>query len=212
MEVKTESGGTFNAAGSGTKGIAIAGLVTGAAALVGNGLLNGIGSCGRNWGCQCGNGQCGSNPVTQSELAGMQALGSVISELEKEKAQRYTDSAVIAQGEKSAAEQRELSKNLIDIGVGLTRIDEQNKCLRSEMAYEKQIVELKIKNLEEKLAGAIALESERRAAGDRGLNCYVNATFVPGKLVMPADSICPQTMPRYNSWVAPTETATTPAA
>lgn len=41
--------------------------------------------------------------------------------------------------------------------------------------------------------------------------CYCNATFVPGKLVMPLDNLCPAAMPRYNDWKAPTE-STTPAA
>ena len=38
--------------------------------------------------------------------------------------------------------------------------------------------------------------------------CYCNATFVPGKLVMPLSSICPEAMQRYNSWTAPTAAAT----
>lgn len=37
---------------------------------------------------------------------------------------------------------------------------------------------------------------------------YANATFVPGALVMPLDSICPQPMPAKNSWTAPTTTTT----
>ena len=37
--------------------------------------------------------------------------------------------------------------------------------------------------------------------------CYVNATFVPGKLVMPLDNICPDAMRRYNTWTAPTTPA-----
>lgn len=55
--------------------------------------------------------------------------------------------------------------------------------------------------------GAIALEAERRDNGDKNIYCYVNSTFVPGKLVMPKDSICPPVMERYNSWVAPTDNA-----
>lgn len=58
---------------------------------------------------------------------------------------------------------------------------------------------------------AIALESERRVAGDQNLMCYVQATYVPGKLVMPREAICPEVMREYNSWVAPTATATAPA-
>lgn len=37
--------------------------------------------------------------------------------------------------------------------------------------------------------------------------CYVNATFVPGVLKMPLQSICPEAMRRYNTWVAPTAQA-----
>ena len=38
--------------------------------------------------------------------------------------------------------------------------------------------------------------------------CYVNGTFVAGKLVMPKDNICPNVMPEFNSWTAPTTTTT----
>lgn len=48
MEVKTENGGTFDAAGKGTTGLSIAGLVTGATALVGGGLLNMLGFANNN--------------------------------------------------------------------------------------------------------------------------------------------------------------------
>lgn len=54
---------------------------------------------------------------------------------------------------------------------------------------------------------AIALEAERRHAADQSIRCYVDATFVPGRLVMPKDSICPEVMPRYNTYTAPTDPA-----
>ena len=38
------------------------------------------------------------------------------------------------------------------------------------------------------------------------MRLYVDATFVPGKLVMPLSSLCPEAMQRYNSWTAPTTT------
>lgn len=49
---------------------------------------------------------------------------------------------------------------------------------------------------------AIALESERRACGDDKLYCYVNGTFVPGKLVMPLASICPPAQPATTTTAA----------
>lgn len=64
------------------------------------------------------------------------------------------------------------------------------------MAKDQEINELKLANVKSELSGAIALESERRTAGDNNLYCYVNSTFVPGKLVMPLASICPEAMPK----------------
>ena len=80
---------------------------------------------------------------------------------------------------------------------------------RDKLDLREEIMSLKISSLEEKLTGAIALEAERRTAGDQNLYGYVNATFVPGKLIMPATSICPSCMPEYNSWTAPTTSTTT---
>ena len=67
-----------------------------------------------------------------------------------------------------------------------------------------------INGAKRELEGGIALEAERRCCGDKSLYEYVNSTFVPGKLVMPSTSVCPQPMPQYNSWTAPTTTTTTP--
>lgn len=67
----------------------------------------------------------------------------------------------------------------------------------------------RISNLERVVAeGAVREEALRGEI--RLLRCQMEGTYVPGKLVMPADAICPEQMPRYNSWVAPT--TTTPAA
>lgn len=66
-----------------------------------------------------------------------------------------------------------------------------------------------INGAKRELEGGIALEAERRCCGDKNLFEYVNGTFVPGKLVMPSSSVCPQPMPQYNSWTAPTTTTTT---
>ena len=54
---------------------------------------------------------------------------------------------------------------------------------------------------------AIALEGERRINGDQSIMCFVQGNYVQGRLVMPASAICPEVMPRYNSYIAPTATA-----
>lgn len=217
MIVKTENGSTFDAAGNGTKGIAIAGLASGATALLReSGLLGNLlgGNCGCNNSWNAVNNRCGGcggvghdHYVTQKEMGYAQALGALESKYEKLLGERYTDATVIAQAEKEAANQKEFYKAFIDTGIGLTRLDEQFRALNEKLELKDRMLDMKIHCVKNELEGAIALESERRQAGDQNLFCYVNATFVPGKLVMPKDSICPAVMPEFNSWTAPTTTA-----
>lgn len=214
MRVKAEDGSTFEAAGRGTTGLSIAGLATGGTALLQNsGLLGNL----LNGGCGCNNGMvagrnCGGvghdHYVTQKEMGYAQALNALEARYEKVLSERYTDAAVIAQAEKDAANQKEFYKAFIDTGIGITKLDEQFKCLNEKLALKDQILDMKIDNVRNELAAAIKLESERRSTGDQNLFCYVNGTFVPGKLVMPKDSICPSVMPEFNSWTAPTNTGT----
>lgn len=58
----------------------------------------------------------------------------------------------------------------------------------------------------ERNAAEAAVREEALRGEIRNLKTYIQGTYVPGKLVMPADAICPEQMPRYNSWVAPTST------
>lgn len=87
-------------------------------------------------------------------------------------------------------------------GVGINTFKE------SLAAMDKRFDEnrARIGNLERLVAeGAVREEAMRGEI--RLLRCQVQGTYVPGKLVMPADAICPEQMPRYNSWVAPTTPA-----
>lgn len=210
MEVKTESGGTFNAAGTGSTALGIVGtalgglgLLGGMGGLIGNGLINN-GNTNKS--------KCFQNDaVTEKEFAQERAYASLFADYKSLQAERYTDKAVIAQGEKEAIKDAKLSQDLLDIGVAVTKLDQMMVADRDKTALREQILELKIKSVEDKiknsedrLTGAIALESERRSCGDQNLYNYVNGTFVPGKLIMPATSICPEPMPLKNSWTAPT--------
>lgn len=206
MLVKTESGGTFDAAGNGTKGISIAGLVTGATALVGGGLLNYLGFGNRvggnhNEGCD--------RYVTQKENEYQGRIDLLMSEISNLKSEKYTDNAVIAQAEKEAQNQKTFYDAFIQMGNGITKLDQQFNCLNEKLALKEQMTQMQFDAMKKEFCGAIALEAERRTCGDQSLYGYVNATFVPGKLIMPADSICPEGMPRYNSWTAPTTATVT---
>ena len=65
----------------------------------------------------------------------------------------------------------------------------------------------KIDALRNETSAAIALEGERRVNGDNNIMCHVKACYVPGELVMPLSRLCPEAMPRYNSYVTPTNQA-----
>jgi len=202
MEVKTESGGTFDAAGNGTKGLSIAGLVTGATALVGSGLL-GMWANGRN----PNNYNChGKDFVTEDEFNMQKQFDVLNSELAKEKSERYADQAVIAGNERLYNFRRDIADAIVEDRQKIALIEGKLSCNEEISKLKEEIMLQKIDNVRNEAISAVALESERRVNGDQGLYGYVNATFVPGKLIMPTSNICPEVMPRYNSYTAPTST------
>lgn len=182
-------------AGSGL-GLGIAGTALG---ILNSGFLNG--GCGLfgGWNGECANGI--NSPVSNAEkLSALEAM------LAREKAERYTDQKILgsvkeifdefrAGDAKLAGVVKDTTSALIEVGTALTRVDKEVECLKTAMAKDQEINSLKLENLKSELSGAIALESERRACGDQNLYNYVNATFVPGKLVMPLSSICPPAKP-----------------
>lgn len=184
-----------------SKGVANAGLTTGiigTALGVLNGSNNGNGLLGGLFGGNC------NNANTLAGLGAVAELGKKDAEIAQLKAEKYADGVGIntfkevlgifeKKDEKYATLFENLNKEAVDNRVRLAQLG------------------CEIDKVKTNLEGAIALEAERRAAGDQNLYCYVNATFVPGKLVMPLDSLCPGAMPRYNAWEAPTATQTTPA-
>lgn len=200
MEVKTENGGTFDAAGKGTTGLSIAGLVTGATALVGGGLLNMLGFAN--------NSNCGTSNkpklATQDDVIAYARYDSLNSQLEREKAERYTDQAIIAYNKDKFEFNKSIADAIVTDRERISALEQKNVCLAEVMALKEENFNLKLDNLKDKIYAGDALEAERRSVGDQNLYNYVNGKFVPGKLVMPKENICPEVMERYNSWTAPT--------
>lgn len=91
----------------------------------------------------------------------------------------------------------------------LSSLEQHNHCMNKILELKEQLLNQKIEGLQNSICSSVAIEAERRMNGDQNVFNYTNATFVPGRLVMPLNSICPPAMPRYNSWEAPTNTATT---
>lgn len=90
MEVKTESGGSFNAAGNGTTALGIIGTVLGGLATAmsgGNGLLNMNGNAGKG----CPNANDSNTFVTKAELQMTQELASKDSQIALLKSEQNTE-------------------------------------------------------------------------------------------------------------------------
>lgn len=170
-------------------------------------------------------------PVSQIEMGYAQQINqkeSTISQLQSEK---YTDNHILeayretvnlfkAEDEKISSVVKDVTSSFIETGKELAVLNTKVQCLEERLTtmnastnerlgYEIKGVYRDIHSTKKELEGAIALESERRCCGDKTLYEYVNGTFVPGKLIMPSSSVCPQPMPLFNSWTTPTAPTTT---
>jgi hypothetical protein len=174
-------------------GLGIAGLSV--ALLQGN--QDGGGILGNLFGNNCG---------CQNQTSALMAENAML------KAELNTDAKIAAtykacRDEKDGLGDRLLEKYINPIATEMAamqvreaRNDERIKCMGEKM-------EIGFHTLRHEFGQAIALEGERRQNGDQSIMCYVQGNYVPGKLVMPRSSICPEVMQRYNSWVAPTTPA-----
>ena len=135
------------------------------------------------------NGGNGAGTCQDTRTIGV--LESKIAQLE---AERYTDKVgtelyreIVA---KSNAEDEKINANYKELAQYIAQLDKQ-------IAVDKQAT-----------VDNFAFLNNEICNTKKEIMCYVNATFVPGKLVMPLSSICPEAMQRYNSWTAPTTPAT----
>lgn len=206
-----------------------------------NGLGNNCNQCnpGPGYGFAAGfdQGRRSSNfedaVVTQIEMGYTQEINKKDATISKLLSEKYTDNHILeayketvslfkAEDEKISSIVKDVTASFIETGKELAVLNTKVQCLEERMVsmnnstnerlgYEIKGVYRDIHSTKHELEGAIALESERRCCGDKTLYEYVNGTFVPGKLVMPATSVCPQPMPQYNSWTTPTAPTTTTA-
>lgn len=198
MEVKTESGNVFDAAGNGTKGIAIGGLVTGIAALLGGGLLGIFGNNNRN------NGNGHPRCICENEFYAQKEIDNLNSILASERAERYTDQAIIQSNKEKYEFNKSIADAIVEDRQRLATLEQYNLSAKEISALKEELMNQKFCNLENKISSGLAIESERRVNGDSNVFNYCKATYVPGQLIMPASSICPECMPAKNSWTAPT--------
>ena len=189
-------------------GIGIPALVLGSLGFLQSGGLNGgLG------------GLLGGN---NAAVAGGMALNAIAEKdaiIAQLKSEKYTDQQIASvykanRDEKDALGDRLLEKYINPMAQEISnmRVREAEttaavNCLSQSTSQRFDAVYKEIECAKKECGSAIALEGERRINGDNSIMCYVQGNYVPGKLVMPADSICPEVMRRWNSWSAPTNTA-----
>lgn len=202
------------------------GASAGIASFLGLNANNILGGIGRNCAHMNGDGYGPHGFVTQAELAYAQALDKKESEIAQLRSEKYTDNNILetykatveqfkAADDKIAGVVKDTTSAFIETGKSVAVLQTQVECLKEQinamkegfnqkLDYEIAATRREAECCCKELRGALELESERRRCGDENLYAYVNGTFVPGKLVMPKSSVCPEPMDRYNSWTAPT--------
>lgn len=182
MQIKTVDGDKDVA----SKGLAGAALGLGIAGTVG--LLNQWAGGGSILGGGFGNRTAA---VADADTRELSRLETKISKLE---AERYTDSIGIDLYKEiikeSNAADAKIQANYVELAKAFAALDKQ-------IAVDKQ----------QTIDNFAFLNNEIHNT-KKEIMCYVNSTFVPGKLVMPLSNVCPEPMQRYNSWTAPTTPTT----
>lgn len=191
MQIKTPEGDR-EVASKGVAGTALGLGIAGTVALL-NQFAGNAGWGGGFLGGRQGNcvGHFAADAIAGYDTRTIGALESKIAKLESE---RYTDGVglelykeIIA---KSNANDAKINANYVELAKAVAALDKQ-------VAVDKQAT---IDNF--------AFLNNEICNTKKEIMCYVNATFVPGKLVMPLSNICPEAMQRFNSWTAPTAEAT----
>lgn len=194
-----------------SKGVAGAGLGLGIAGTA-LGLLNG-GGCGCGNGilgnilggnCGCGNARMGAE---LQFVSGLQAENAML------KAENYSDKTSLEAYKQSVSDNKELRtemyafiKPLADEAaqnrVNIATLQAELKCCCEKQELREQILAGKINE--------VALATNGKfAALDQTIACLQNTVCGITKTIVPSSAICPQPMPLYNSWTAPTAAAPT---
>ena len=179
----------------------------GLAAFAGLGLKNWFG------------GVCGNNQVAgTAAFAESQFVSSLMSELAKEKSERYADSIGINTFKEALAlvkEEREIRQANDRITFEtLARLDKESALNKQDIECFKKEVAREFLDVRGDLKSAIALEAERRKAADDQIFDYGQCNYVRYIKKIDATQICPvvEIAARAAGPAVPDPNATTPAA
>lgn len=189
MMIKTQDG-EKNVASKGLGGAALGLAIPGTVALV-NQLAGGAWGLGRAYG---GNNGCGCGEVTHDT----RVIGALESELARVNSERYADMIGINTYKEAIALS---NKNDDKINANYKELAQFIASLDKQIAVDKEVTNCNFKFLDSKI--------DNRA---RELYEYVNGHFVPGKLIMPKSSICPEPLSGCTPVTFPAQVITTSAA
>lgn len=100
--------------------------------------------------------------------------------------------------------------------VNIATLQADLKCCCEKQELREQILEGKLREQGLALNGKIdQVASAAKCCCESNSAAIAALQALVGKItqtVIPTSAICPEVMPRYNSWTAPTTTGTTPAA
>ena len=163
-----------------SNGKANAGLTTGiiGTSLAGLLTLGGMGGIGGIFG--------GRQGYVQTPDA---KIGQLESEIAFLRSENYADKVG---NEVYKALDAKISANLEKLYGFVIDLDKRTALNAQSLAYENQITNNKIECCEDKVNVKFFYENKLRDLADANIITYVNANFVPGKLVMPITSICPE--------------------
>ena len=115
-------------------------------------------------------------------------IGQLESEIAFLRSENYADKV---SNEVYKALDAKISANLEKLYSFVIDLDKRTALNAQSLAYENRITDSKIDCCEDKINTKFFYENRLRDLADANIIQYVNATFVPGKLVMPIGSICP---------------------
>ena len=193
-----------------SKGVAGTALGLGIAGTVG--LVNQLGNCCNNGGIL--GGLFGNNYCNRGVggLAEVQYISALQAENGQLKAENYSDRTSLEAYKQTVADNKELRnemyafiKPLADEAannrVNLATLQAELKCCCEKQELREQILIGKIGEVAQAANCGIARANDE-------INNLKNTVCRITQTIVPASAICPQPMPQYNSWTAPTGTPT----
>ncbi len=194
MQIKTADG-ERSVASQGVAGTALGLGIAGTLGFLNQFAGGGFGGNFFNRGMGVGPTAVAAGAGAAMECYDTREIGKLESKIAKLESERYTDGVGI---DLYKAIISESNKNDDKINANYKELAQFVAALDKQIAVDKQAT-----------VDNFAFLNNKIDTTKNEILCYCNATFVPGKLVMPLSSICPEAMQRYNSWTAPTATATT---